>query len=308
MPETLSSWNDTATRAVITDFVARVSAEDSADYVPEPERIAVFDNDGTLWPEKPMPVEVGFLLQRMAQLAERDPSLRQRQPFSAAYEKDYAWLGSAITEHYQGDDTKVHALIGGVLQAFAGWTVEKYQDAARDFLYTQQHPTLRRPYSEIGYRPMCELLSYLTEHGFTTYIASGGDRDFMRMVTAHMYGVPPERVIGSSTGLRYQQGSIVYQAEMDIFDDGPVKPVRIWARTGVRPLIAGGNANGDIEMLEFAAPPGRTALALVVSHDDPDRDVAYNAGSERLQLQASEQQWTTISIQHDWSTVFAPAH
>ena len=187
------------------DYVDRAVQEGGAQYVPPSERIAVFDNDGTLWCEKPMPLELGFVLQRLAEMAEQDPSLRTRQPWQAAREKDYAWLGGVLTKHYHGDDSDVKVLLGGILQAFATISVDTYAEMAERFLLTTHHPTLGRRLRDCAYLPMVELLHYLEANGFTTYIASGGDRDFMRPVTAEIYGIPAERVIGSSAGLRYQE-------------------------------------------------------------------------------------------------------
>jgi phosphoserine phosphatase len=271
----------------------------------------VFDNDGTLWCEKPMPIELGFILQRLAAMADQDPGLRGRQPWKAAYDKDYGWLGDVITKHYAGDDSDVKVLLGGILQAYAGMDVEDYQDAAHRFLHAGRHPTLGRPFAECGYLPMIELLGYLEANGFTTYIASGGDRDFMRPVTQAVYGIPSERVIGSSNALRYtpddQGGSIIYLSEPDVFDDGPVKPVRIWSRVGRRPILAAGNSNGDIPMLQFAGGPSRPGLRLLVLHDDPEREFDYTAGAERSLEQAAAQGWTVVSIRRDWATVFGEA-
>jgi phosphoserine phosphatase len=306
--DALPSWNDTATRAAITDFVARVTA-DGPDHVPPAERIAVFDNDGTLWAEKPMPVELGFILQRLAGMAEQEPSLRERQPWKAAHEQDHAWLGDVVTRHYEGDDSGVKVLFGGILQAFAGMSVDDYGSSAAEFLRAGRHPTLDRPFHACGYQPMIELLRFLETSGFTTFIASGGDRDFMRQVTEDMYGIPPERVIGSSNALVFQDdergGSVVYQAEPDVFDDGPTKPVRIWSRIGRRPLAAAGNSNGDIPMLAFAGGSSRPALRLVVLHDDPEREFAYTAGAETLLDRADADGWTVVSVKDDWATVFA---
>jgi hypothetical protein len=307
MARQLPSWNDGEARTAILDFVDRVTHEDSADYVPPAERIAVFDNDGTLWCEKPMPVELGFILARMAQMAEQDRALRERQPFKAAYEHDHAWLGNAITKHYQGDHGDVKILLGGVLQAFAGWTIDDYQTEAGRFVRQGQHPQLGRTYHECGYLPMVELLRHLEDNGFATYIASGGDRDFMRTVAHAMYGIPSERVIGSSNALRYQDGTLVYQAEPDVFDDGPVKPVRIWSRVGARPIVAGGNSNGDLQMLEFSGGRDRPALRLLVLHDDAEREFAYEAGAEEALERARADGWTIASIRDDWATVFAEA-
>ena len=178
----LASWNDTATRQAIADFVEAAAA------LPPEERVAVFDNDGTLWCEKPMPIELAFILRRLVEMADADASLRTRQPWKAAVEKDYAWLGGVITKHYGGDDSDVKVLLGGIVQAFAEWTVEEYEEAAGAFLREAQHPTLGRRYRDCGYLPMVELLRYLEANGFTTYIASGGDRDFMRPIAGEIYG------------------------------------------------------------------------------------------------------------------------
>ena len=303
MPQ-LSSWRDTATREALVDF-----AETTAQTVPPDERVAVFDNDGTLWCEKPMPVELGFILQRLAEMAERDDALREKQPWKAAYEKDYAWLGGVIDRHYAGDDTDLKVLMGGLLQAFAGQTVDEYGAAAAAFLDKAPHPTLERRLRDCAYVPMIELLRFLESHGFTCFIASGGSRDFMRAVTHELYGVPPQRVIGSSNGLRYTDdehgGALTYLAEPDFFDDGPVKPVRIWSRIGRRPIVAGGNSNGDVPMLRFAGGKGRPALRLLVLHDDPEREFDYARGAETALERARAENWTVVSVKDDWATVFA---
>jgi haloacid dehalogenase-like hydrolase len=307
--EQLSSWHDTATRAAILDFVARVTTEGGPDYVPPAERIAVYDNDGTLWCEKPMPIELGFILMRLAEMAEADESLRAKQPWQAAYEKDYAWLGQTITNHYHGDDDNLKVLMGGLLQAFAGQSVEHYSSAADAFLRAGKHPTLGRSFHECGYLPMIELLRYLEANGFTNYIASGGDRDFMRPVTADIYGIPSERVIGSSNALSYSDdehgGTISYEAAGDFFDDGLIKPVRIWSRIGKRPILAAGNSNGDIPMLRYAGGKDRPALRLLLLHDDEEREFAYTAGAETSLEVAAKHDWTVVSIKNDWSTVFS---
>ncbi len=180
---------------------------------------------------------------------------------------------------------------------------------ADTFLHNAQHPTLGRRFCDCGYQPMVELLRYLEANGFTTFIASGGDRDFMRPVTQEIYGIPPERVIGSSNALRYQEGehggSVVYQAEPDVFDDGPAKPVRIWSRIGRRPIFAAGNSNGDIAMLRFCSLPSRPSLSLLANHDDEKREFAYQAGAEESLNRARKDGWTVVSIKDDWKTVFA---
>jgi phosphoserine phosphatase len=297
----LESWNDTATTQAIRGYVEQVATE-----VPPEERVAVFDNDGTLWCEKPMPVQLGFVLRELAAAADRDESLRGRQPWKAAYEHDTAWLAGVIEKHYAGDDTDVKVLLGGILGAFAGWTVDRYGDAAHAFV-DEPHPTLGRAYRACAFVPMVELLRYLEANGFATYIASGGDRDFMRPFAEELYGIPPERVIGSSNGLRFdpnEGGTLAYLAEPDVFDDGPTKPVRIWSRIGRRPLVAGGNSNGDVPMLQFAGGP-RPALRLLVLHDDAEREFDYVTGSETALELARTEGWTVISVRDDWSTVLA---
>ena len=300
---TLASWNDTAAREAIVAF-----AERAARAVPPEERVAVFDNDGTLWCEKPMPIELGFILERLAAMAEADESLRDKEPWRAAYEKDYAWLGGVLDKHYAGDDSDVKVLIGGLLQAFAGQTVDEYASGAAAFLAEAPHPTLGRRLRDCAYAPMVELLRYLEAHGFTCFIASGGSRDFMRAITDEVYAIPPERVVGSSNGLEYvadeHGGSLRYLAQPDVFDDGPVKPVRIWSRIGRRPIAAVGNSNGDVPMLRFTGGKDRPALRLLVLHDDAEREFDYLKGAEQALAQARSDAWTVVSVKTDWASVF----
>jgi len=305
MADALPCWNDTATKAAITAFVEGVVS--GPDEVPVEERIAVFDNDGTLWPEKPMPVELVFILQRLTEMAEADPSLRERQPWQAAHEKDYAWLGGAIDKHYAGDETDVKVLLSGVVAAYAGLTVDEYAGRAAAFVRDAHHPTLARPFTTTGYQPMIELLRFLEASEFTTLIASGGSRDFMRGFAWDMYRLAPERIIGSSNELQFVAaggGSVMYANAPDVFDDGPAKPVRIWSRVGRRPLIAGGNSNGDLPMLQFAGG-SRPGLRLLVLHDDAEREFAYVKGAEQAIDTAKAEGWTVISVKNDWATVFA---
>ena len=187
--------------------------------------------------------------------------------------------------------------------------MEDYLAAAAAFLDKAPHPTLGRRLRDCWYVPMVELLRYLEANGFTCFIASGGSRDFMRAVTGELYGIPPERVVGSSNGLEYTDddhgGSLAYLAQPDVFDDGPVKPVRIWSRIGRRPILAGGNSNGDVPMLRFAGRQGRPALRLLVLHDDPEREFAYVKGAEQALERARAEGWTVVSVKDDWATVFA---
>jgi phosphoserine phosphatase len=297
----LASWNDGPTKDAVLGFVERVTAEG----VPREERVAVFDNDGTLWCEKPMPIQADFILRRLHEMAEADPALREKQPWKAAYERDYAWLGQVMLEHYAGDDTNVRTLLGGVIAAHAGISVDDFEEQADTFLHTAQHPTLGRGYVACAYAPMVELLRYLDANGFSNYIASGGGRDFMRPISEEMYGIPRDRVIGSSTALDYAGGAIMRKPEADVLDDGPAKPVRIWSRTGRRPLLAAGNSNGDIQMLDFTQHVDKPTLRLLVLHDDAEREFAYTAGAEDALERAAADEWTLISIENDWSTVFA---
>lgn len=295
----LDTWNAGPAKSAIVDFVGRVTAE-GPDYVAPEARIAVFDNDGTLWCEKPMYVQLDFLLRRFKEQAEADPALRDKQPYQAAYTGDLTWLGSAVTKHYQGDDADFKVLLGAILTAHHAITVEEHAARVNAFYLEARHPTLGRPYTACGYAPMVELLRYLEANGFTNYIVSGGGRDFMRPITGPMYGIPPERVVGSSVGLTYKDANVYTTAEPEFLDDGPMKPVRLWSRIGRRPIFAAGNSNGDIEMLEFTR-----GLRLLVLHDDADREFDYVAGAESALELAGAEGWTVASIKSDWTTVFA---
>jgi len=306
----LDSWNDTPTRAAIIDFVTAVTDSGSAGFVPPEERVAVFDNDGTLWAEKPMPIQLDFTLRRLAEQATDDASLRDRQPWKASYERDLGWLGTAMVNHYKGDDSDLRLLMAAIPSAFAGLTVEQYADKVLDFFRTTDHPTLHRPYRDCAYQPMIELLRFLEANRFVTYIASGGDRDFMRPVAGDLYGIPPERIIGSSLALDYKESdddarAVLYKGEMEFFDDGPTKPVRIWSRIGRRPVLAAGNSNGDIPMLRFTHHAARPTLRLLVQHDDPEREFADTGGAEDALGHAADAGWTVVSMKDDWSAVFA---
>jgi phosphoserine phosphatase len=308
MSGALASWRDGPAKDALLAFVARVTGTDGGAPVAVEDRVAVFDNDGTLWCEKPMPIQLDFILRRLVQMADADEALRDRQPWKAAYERDYGWLSALMVQHYAGDDTNVRVLAGGILAAYDGISVEEFEARADEFLRSAQHPTLGRGYLSCGYAPMRELLDYLGANGFSNYIVSGGGRDFMRPISQDVYGVPRERVIGSSSALAYTSdergGTITHKAEADYLDDGPEKPIRIWSRTGRRPLLAAGNSNGDVPMLAFAERPGRPSLRLLLFHDDPDREFDYTAGAEQALQLASTNGWTVVSIKDDWTTVF----
>jgi len=302
MTSVLPSWRDGSAKRAIVDFVAQT------EFVPVHHRVAVFDNDGTLWCEKPMPIQLDFILRRFVEMAEASPELRDRQPWKAAYERDYAWLGSLMQEHYAGDDTNVNVLGAGILAAYEGISVEDFEAQSDEFLRSAQHPSLGRSYLECAYKPMVELLDYLAANGFTNYIVSGGGRDFMRPISHDVYGIPRERVIGSAAVLAYESnergGTITHKAEAEYLDDGPQKPIRIWSRMGRRPLVAGGNSNGDVQMLEFTKHDDMPTLRLLVLHDDAEREFDYTSGAEVALERAGKDGWTVVSIREDWATVF----
>jgi phosphoserine phosphatase len=304
----LTSWRDGPAKQAIVAFVARVCGADGSEPVPVEDRLAVFDNDGTLWCEKPMPIQLDFILRRLVEMVEAEPGLRERQPWKAAHERDYGWLSQLVAEHYAGDDSNVTVLAAGILAAYDGISVEDFEAQADAFLRSAQHPTLGRGYLATAYRPMVELLDYLAANGFSNYIASGGGRDFMRPISQDVYGIPRQRVIGSSAALAYTSdergGTITHKPEADYLDDGPQKPIRIWSRTGRRPLLAAGNSNGDVPMLHFTQHPDKPSLRLLVLHDDDEREFAYTAGAERALDQAASDGWIVISVKHDWATVF----
>ena len=302
--EVLANWNAGAARHAVVEFVERTVSED----VPVEERVAVFDNDGTLWCEKPMPIQADFILRRLYEMAQADPELRGQQPWKAAYERDYGWLGNVLAEHYAGDDTNLPTLARGVLAAFGGFSVEEFEAKSDAFLRTVQHPTLGRGYLECAYVPMIELLGYLEANGFSNYIASGGGRDFMRPISDDVYRIPRDRVIGSATTFEYLSndhgGTLTHAAGMDYLDDGPQKPIRIWSRIGRRPVLAAGNSNGDIDMLEFTHSQDKPFLRLLVLHDDGQREFDYITGAEQALEAADKKGLTVISMKNDWATIF----
>jgi len=300
----LPSWNQGAAKAAIVAFVEKTVSS----AVPVEERIAVFDADGTLWCEKPVPVEADFVLRRLAEMATADPKLQDRQPWKAAYEHDNDWLGKVITEHYAGDDTKAKTLLGGISAAYAGIGVEDFEATSDAFLRGTQHPTLGRGYLETAYAPMVELLGYLEANGFSNHMVSGSGADFMRPITQDTFGIAPDRVIGSAAALEYARsgkgGTITHGAKLGFLDDGPQKPIQIWSRLGRRPLLAGGNSNGDLPMLDFTQQDDKPSLRLLVLHDDAEREFAYTSGAEKALAEAKTRSWTVVSMKNDFTTVF----
>lgn len=305
----LDSWNEGSTKSAIVDFVGRVTAENSPEFVAPEARVAVFDNDGTLWCEKPMYIQLDFLVRRLSEKAAADPAVAAQQPYHAASTGDLAWFGSAITKHYQGDDGDLNVLAAAVLSLHDSMKVEDHAALVSRFYAEAKHPTLGRQYQDCTYTPMVELLRYLEANDFTCYIVSGGGRDFMRPITSTIYGVPPERVVGSAQGLKFEgaegHGDLLIQPALDVFDDGPEKPVRIWSRIGRRPILAAGNSNGDDEMLMYSGRQETASLRLLVLHDDADREFDYTAGAERALEHARQFGWTVVSMKNDWATVFS---
>src|SRR5271167_1028648 len=293
MSDDLSLWNDTPTRAAILRFVSAVIDTGSSGFVPEADRIATFDYDGTLWCEKPSYVQADFFLRRMRDMTEADPTLAKDQPYKAVAENDKDFLGHLLDHAAE--------LAKGVTEAYAGITTEAFEQVVEKFFASVNHPTLGVPYTSVGYQPMRELVELLEAHDFTTYICSGGGRDFVRVVSEQMFGIPREHVIGSGTTLEYRDGD-VYRTKgvEEPFDEHGGKPVHIWTRTGRKPLLAAGNSDGDQAMLEVAR------FSLLVNHDDAEREFAYTALAEDAMAEAARRGWTVVSMKDDWRTVFAP--
>jgi phosphoserine phosphatase len=290
MADQLPSWTDGPAKAQILEFVRSVT-EPGASFVPAADRIAAFDNDGTLWCEKPMNPQADFLLRRWEETAQAHPGKAKEQPWKAVTEGDQAWLAGVLAH--------VPELTRGVTEAYAGITVEAFERAVRAFFDTARHPVLGVPYTRLGYQPMRELIDLLTAMQFEVYICSAGGRDFVRAVAGQMYGIPRQRVIGSGTTLEYRHGAVYRTKGVEQpIDDGPGKPVHIWTRTGRKPLLAGGNADGDAAMLRTAR------FGLLIRHDDAGREFAYDAGSEKALAKAKERDWTVVSMQNDFKVVF----
>jgi len=289
----LPTWRDGSVRDAILSFVRSVTEPGPA-FVPERDRIAAFDNDGTLWCERPVYVQADFVLRKWRAMVDADPSLAKRQPYKAVADDDREWL-STLTDHLPD-------LVRGVSEAFGGLTTEQFEAEAARFFREARHPTRGVPYTELVYTPMLELIRLLEASRFEVFICSAGGRDFVRAVCEDVYGIPRDRVIGSSAPVELREGSLVRTAGVEQpIDDGLGKPVHIWARTGRHPLFAAGNADGDIEMLAQAR------FALLVHHDDGDREQAYDTGSQRALAEAAARGWTVASMRDDFATVFGEA-
>ena len=303
--DALRSWNDGKTKQSVIDFVKRVSVKGGKDFVPVPERVAVFDNDGTLWAEQPMYFQLAFALDRVKALASQHPEWKEKEPFASLLKGD---VRSALS----GGEK---ALMEIVMATHAGTTTGEFEKIVRDWLATAKHPKTGRRYNEMIYQPMVELLRYLRAFGFKTYIVSGGGVEFMRPWVEKAYGIPPEQVIGSTIKTKFEMrdGKPVIRRlpEVDFIDDKEGKPVAINKFIGRRPIFAIGNSDGDYEMLRWTAAGDGARLMMLVHHDDDKREYAYGPTSkvgtfsDALMAQAKKNSWNLISMKDDWKRVFA---
>ena len=301
----LPSWNDGAAKRSIIDFVGRVTRKGTPDYVAPAARIATFDNDGTLWAEQPMYFQFLFAMDRVKAMAPQHPEWKDREPFASILKGD---MKGALA----GGE---RALMEIVMTTHAGMTTEEFDKTVRDWAATARHPRFNRPYTEMVYQPMLEVLAYLRANGFKTFIVSGGGIEFMRPWVEKAYGIPPEQVVGSSirTKLEMRDGRpvLVRLPEVDFIDDKAGKPVGINSRIGRRPIASFGNSDGDREMLEWTQAGPGPRLMVLVRHDDDKREWAYGAESkigtfsDALAAEAKKDGWTVASMKNDWRKVFA---
>ncbi len=301
----LPSWNDGKAKKSIIEFVAKVTKEGGTDFVPVAERIATFDNDGTLWCEMPLPVQLYFAIDRIKTLAPMHPEWKEKEPFKSVLE------GDSKAVFASGE----RGLFELMMASHAGMTTDEFEQIVKDWLATAKHPKYKRPYTELVYQPMLEVLAYLRTNGFKTYIVSGGGIEFMRPWAESVYGIPPEQVVGSSIEVKYElrdgKPVLVRLPELDFNDDKAGKPVGIHKFIGRRPLMAFGNSDGDFQMLEYTTTGKGPRFGLLVHHTDADREYAYDrkAGLARLDTgldEAPQRGWIVVSMQDDWKQIFAP--
>lgn len=299
----LPSWNDTEPKKAIIAFVEKVTKEGSPDFVPVPERIAVFDNDGTLWAEQPMYFQLAFALDRVKVLAPQRPEWKDKEPFASLLKGD---VKSALA----GGEK---ALMEIVMATHAGMSTDEFEKIVRDWLATSKHPKTGRPYNEMIYQPMVELLRYLRANGFKTYIVSGGGVEFMRPWVEKAYGIPPEQVVGSTIKTKFEMRDgkpvIMRLPEVDFIDDKEGKPVAINKFIGRRPILAFGNSDGDLQMLQWTAAGSGARFMGIVHHTDGARETAYDRESHIGRLdkaldEAKAKGWTVVSMKDDWKRVF----
>ena len=303
--DVLPSWNSGTSRTAIIAFVDRITNPESADYIPPAERIAVFDNDGTLWSERPAYFQLLFAIDRIKALASEHPEWKSKQPFKAVLENDMGALAAS------GE----HGLLELVMASHTGMTTTEFEQIVRDWLRTSQHPRFKRPYTEMVFQPMLELLAYLRDMGFKTFIVSGGGVEFMRPWVAAVYGIPPEQVIGSTIKVKYEMRDsgpvLVRLPEIDFFDDKAGKPVGIHQFIGRRPVFAAGNSDGDLQMLQWTTGRDDASFALLIHHTDGEREWAYDRKSPIGKLdkaldQAASAGWTVVDMQKDWQVIYPP--
>ena len=299
----LPSWNDTEPKRAIVTFVEKVTNEASSDFVPAADRVATFDNDGTLWGEQPMYVQLAFAIDRVKALAPEHPEWKNQQPFKAVLDGDMKALAEA------GD----HGLLELVMATHAGMRTDEFEKIVREWLATAKHPKTKRPYTEMVYQPMLELLAYLRANGFKTYIVSGGGIEFMRPWTEQIYGVPPEQVVGSSIKTKFElrdgKPSLIRLPEVNFIDDKEGKPVGINEYIGHRPIAAFGNSDGDLQMLEWTTMSSGARFGLIVHHTDGEREYAYDRKSPFGRLDkaldaAPLNKWTVVDMKNDWKVIY----
>jgi len=299
----LPSWNDTAPKQAITSFVEKVTKEGSADFVPVPERIAVFDNDGCLWAEQPMYFQAFFIFDRIRALAPQHPEWKDKEPFASVLKGD---VKSALA----GGEK---ALLEMAMATHAGMTSDEFEKIVSDWITTAKHPKTGKLFTEMVYQPMLELLNYLRANGFKTFIVSGGGIEFMRPWTERVYGVPPEQVVGSSIKTKYEvrdgKPVIVRLPDLNFIDDKAGKPIGIHQHIGRRPLMAFGNSDGDFQMLEWTTSGKGPRFGMLIHHTDADREFAYDRESHIGKLakgldEAPQRGWSIVSMKDDWKTVF----
>jgi phosphoglycolate phosphatase-like HAD superfamily hydrolase len=300
---TLPSWNDTASKRAIITFVERVTEPGSSYFVPEAERIATFDNDGTLWAEQPIYFQLAFALDRVKALAEQHPEWKDKEPFASLLKGD---LKGALA----GGEAAIFQI---VTVTHSGMTTEEFENIVHDWITTAKHPQTGKRYTEMVYQPMLELLAYLRANGFKTFIVSGGGIDFMRVFAERVYGIPPEQVVGSSGKLDFElrdgKPILMKLPELNFNDDKAGKPVQIQMHIGRRPIAAFGNSDGDLQMLEWARGAGGVRFALIVHHTDAEREWAYDRNSSVGRLDkgldaAQAEGWTVVDMKNDWKTIF----
>ncbi|HSB06807.1 MAG TPA: HAD family hydrolase [Thermodesulfobacteriota bacterium] len=303
LADPLPSWNEGTSKQAIIEFVWGVTDKSSLQYVPPEQRIATFDNDGTLWAEQPMYFQGFFALDRVKALAPQHPEWKDKQPFKAILENDTKAL---VTSGEKG-------AVEVVMASHAGMTTREFEKIVKDWLATAKHPRFNRPFTDLVFQPMLELLAYLRTNGFKTFIVSGGGVEFMRPWTEKVYGIPAEQVVGSSIKLKFEMRDgkpvLIRLPDIDFIDDGPGKPVGIQKLIGRRPLAAFGNSDGDLQMLHWTAAGEGPRFTLLVHHTDAEREWAYDRQSFAGRLdkaldEAHRQGWTVVDMKRDWKRVF----